>query len=62
VPKDRVTVLSVLSLCCFSSQSIVWVQERKILQQSVDLPEVHHKGLGGFEALGWCGNDLPVGT
>ena len=24
------------------------------------LPDVHHKGPGGFEAWGWCGNDPPV--
>jgi hypothetical protein len=23
---------------------------------------VHHKGHGGFEAWGWCGNDLPMLT
>ena len=23
---------------------------------------VHHKGQGGFEAQGWCGSNLPMGT
>ena len=32
-----------------------WVQERKVLWQSVGLPDVHHKGHGGFEAWCWCG-------
>ena len=26
------------------------------------LPNVHHKGCGNFEAWGWVGNYLPVGT
>jgi hypothetical protein len=27
-----------------------WVQERKVLRQSMGLPDVHHKGCEGFEA------------
>ena len=38
-----------------------WVQERKVQWLSVGLPDVHNKGLGGFETWGWHGNDLPVG-
>jgi hypothetical protein len=26
------------------------------------LPDAHHKGHVGFEAWGWHGSDLPVGT
>ena len=26
------------------------------------LPDVHHKGCGGFDAWGWPGSDPPVGT
>lgn len=33
-----------------------WVPERKVQRQSVSLPEVHHKGCGGFEAWDWCGS------
>jgi hypothetical protein len=32
--------------------------ERKVRWQSVGLPDVHHKGHGGFDAQGWHGNDL----
>jgi hypothetical protein len=31
-------------------QQLVWVQERKVRQQSMGLPDVHHKGRGRFEA------------
>jgi hypothetical protein len=42
-------------------QRLVQVQERKVQWQSVWLPEVHHKGHGGFDAQDWHGNDPPVG-
>ena len=29
---------------------LIWVQERKVQWQSMGLPDVHHKGHGGFEA------------
>jgi hypothetical protein len=32
----------------------------KVRGQSVSLPDVHHKGHGGFEAQGWHGSDLRV--
>ena len=52
-----------LSYHCFWTVCIVsifkwcptWVQERKVWQPSMDLPEVLHKGCGGFEARGWHG-------
>ena len=36
-----------------------WVPEKKVWRQSMGLPDVHHKGCGGFEAWGWHGSDLP---
>jgi hypothetical protein len=30
---------------------------RKLQQQSMGLPEVHHKSCGGFEAWGWYDSD-----
>jgi hypothetical protein len=45
----------------FFSKQFDWVQERKVQQQSMSLPDVHHKGRGGFEAWGWHGNNPPVG-
>jgi hypothetical protein len=64
VPRDWVTVVSELSLCCvfLHVAQLVWVLERKMWRQSMSLPEVLHKGCGGFEAQGWCGSNLPVGT
>jgi hypothetical protein len=44
------------------TQRVIWVQERKMPWQSVGLPDVHHKGRGGFEAWGWHDSDPPVGT
>jgi hypothetical protein len=39
-----------------------WVQEKKEWQQSMGLPNVHHKSIVGFEDWGWCGSDLSEGT
>lgn len=39
--KLGVTIVSELSLCCIFLHKVVW-------GQSVDLPDVHHKGLGGW--------------
>ena len=36
---------------------LIWVQERKVWQQSVGLPDVHHKGHGGLEAWGQHDNN-----
>jgi hypothetical protein len=43
-------------------QLLTWVQERKVQWQSMDLPDVHHKGHGEFEAWGWHDSDQSVGT
>jgi hypothetical protein len=40
---------------------LLWVQERMVWHQSVGLPEVHHKGHGGFEAWGWSGSGTALG-
>ena len=44
----------------FFSLRFNWVPERKVQWQSVGLPDVHHKGHGGFETWCWRGIDLPV--
>jgi hypothetical protein len=41
---------------------LIWVQERKVWQPSMGLPDVHHKGLGGFETWGWHGGDPTSGN
>jgi hypothetical protein len=43
------------------SKRLDWVPERKVRGHSAGLPDVHHKGRGGFEAWGWRGNNPPVG-
>jgi hypothetical protein len=40
---------------------LILVQERKVQRQCMGLPEVHHKGRGGFEEWGWYGSHQPVG-
>jgi hypothetical protein len=38
-----------------------WVPEKKVREKkdSVGLPDVHHKGLGCFEACSWHTNNPP---
>jgi hypothetical protein len=50
VPSDSVTIVSELSLSGVCLHAFNWVPKRKVLQQSVGLPDVHHKGYWGFGA------------
>ena len=53
MPRDWVTIVSELNLRGVSFLWwFNWVLERKVQEQSVGLPDVHHKDHGGFEAWG----------